>query len=99
MRPRSGPPGGGRGGGALAARRALGGNGTTQEDAETGEMILVDTSDRNVTDGLRLLSAEDASTQSNLLRSEGAGEVLIRADDPHYVDSLVKYFHLRESRR
>ena len=69
------------------------------EDAETGETILVDTSDRNVTDGLRLLSAEDATSQSRLFRSAGAGEVRVRADDPHYVDSLVKYFHFRESRR
>ncbi len=69
------------------------------EDAETGETILVDTSDRNVSEGLRLLSGEESDSRSKLLRSAGAGEVQVRADDPHYVDSLVRYFHLREHRR
>ena len=69
------------------------------EDAETGETILVDTSDRNVTDGLRLLTGEDDVSRSRFFRSAGAGEVQVRADDPHYVDSLVRYFHLRENRR
>jgi uncharacterized protein (DUF58 family) len=69
------------------------------EDAETGETIVIDTSDSNVTEGLRLLSQEDRGERSHLLRSAGAGEVQIRADDPHYVDSLVRYFHIREKRR
>ena len=69
------------------------------EDAESGETILVDTSDRNVTEGLRLLRGEDRDRQSRLFRSAGAGEVEVRADDPHYVDSLIRYFHLRERRR
>ena len=69
------------------------------EDAETGETILVDTSDRNVSEGLRFLSGEESDSRSKLLRSAGAGEVQVRADDPHYVDSLVRYFHLREHRR
>ena len=69
------------------------------EDAETGETILVDTSDRNVTAGLRLLRDEDRDRQSRLFRSAGAGEVQVRADDPHYVDSLIRYFHMRERRR
>ena len=69
------------------------------EDAETGETILVDTSDRNLTEGLRLLRREDREQQTRLFRSAGAGEVQIRADDPHYVDSLIRYFHRREKRR
>ena len=69
------------------------------EDAETGETLVVDTSDRNVTAGLRLLRAEDRDLQSHLFRSAGAGEVHVRADDPHYVDSLIRYFHMRERRR
>jgi uncharacterized protein (DUF58 family) len=69
------------------------------EDAETGETILVDTSDRNVTEGLRLLRDEDRESRSRLFRSAGAGEVRVRADDPHYVDSLIRYFHMRERRR
>ena len=69
------------------------------EDAETGETILIDTSDRNISEGLRLLSRETREDRTRLFRSAGAGEVQIRADDPHYVDSLVRYFHLRERRR
>ncbi len=69
------------------------------EDAETGETLLVDTSDRNVTAGLRLLRDQDRELQSRLFRSAGAGEVHVRADDPHYVDSLIRYFHMRERRR
>jgi uncharacterized protein (DUF58 family) len=69
------------------------------EDAETGETILVDTSDRNLSEGLRLLRREDREQQTRLFRSAGAGEVRIRADDPHYVDSLIRYFHRRERRR
>lgn len=69
------------------------------EDAETGETILIDTYDRNVTDGLRILTGEKQSRQSDLFRSAGAGEVKLAADDPSYVDSLVRYFHSRERRR
>jgi len=69
------------------------------EDAETGEVILVDTYDRNVTDGLRLLSRQAHREQSDLFRSAGAGEVRIHADEASYVDTLVRYFHQREKRR
>ena len=69
------------------------------EDAETGETILVDTYDRNVTDGLRILTDESQSQRSEFFRSAGAGEVALAADDPSYVDSLVRYFHSREHRR
>jgi uncharacterized protein (DUF58 family) len=69
------------------------------EDAETGEVLLVDTRDRNVTEGLRLLSGEGQRGQGDLFRSAGAGEVRIHADDPSYVDTLVRYFHQREQRR
>jgi uncharacterized protein (DUF58 family) len=69
------------------------------EDAETGETILIDTSDRRISADFQRQEAEEATKRSNLLRSAGAGEVRIRADDPHYVDSLIQYFHLREHRR
>ncbi len=69
------------------------------EDAETGETLLIDTYDRNVTQGLRLLTREQRGEKSQLFRSAGAGEVAVAADDPSYVDSLVRYFHTRERRR
>lgn len=69
------------------------------EDAETGQVILVDTSDRNVTDGFRILGREERGHASDLFRSASVGEVKVRADDEAYVDSLVRYFHAREKRR
>ncbi|MGB6334336.1 MAG: DUF58 domain-containing protein [Thermoanaerobaculia bacterium] len=69
------------------------------EDAETGETVLIDTYDLNVTAGFQVLGHKDRSARSRLFRSAGAGEVRVRADDPHYVDSLVRYFHARERRR
>ena len=69
------------------------------EDAETGETILVDTSDRNVTDGFRILGREERDLVSDLFRSASVGEVNVRADEDDYVDTLVRYFHAREKRR
>ncbi len=69
------------------------------EDAETGESILIDTYDRNVTDGFSVLSEDDRSRLTELFRAAGAGEVRIRADDRSYVDALISYFHAREKRR
>ena len=69
------------------------------EDAETGETILVDTHDKNTTGGFRILSGDERRQRSDLFRSAGAGEVQVRADDPSYVDNLVRYFHQRERRR
>lgn len=69
------------------------------EDAETGEIIMVDTYDRNITNGFRVLGKDERRERSELFRASGAGEVQIRADDPAWVDSLVRYFHTRERRR
>ena len=69
------------------------------EDAETGETLLLDTRDRNVTEGFRLLGEEERSERRDLFRGAGVGQVEIRADDPDYVDALVRYFHTRERRR
>jgi uncharacterized protein (DUF58 family) len=69
------------------------------EDAETGRTIVIDTYDRNVTDGFRLLSEDDRRELSDMFRAAGAGEVRVRADDHSYVDALVRYFHTRERRR
>ena len=69
------------------------------EDAETGEFILVDTYDRNITNGFRILGHEDRTRMSEMFRSASVGEVRVSADDEKYVDSLVRYFHAREKRR
>ena len=69
------------------------------EDAETGETLVIDTYDRNVTRGFRLLGGEDRARVGEVFRAAGAGEVRIRADDHSYIDTLVRYFHAREKRR
>lgn len=69
------------------------------EDAETGRTILIDTNDRNVTNGLRILNRDARRERNHLFRSIGAGEVEVSADDPDYVDALIRYFHKREQRR
>ena len=68
------------------------------EDAETGRTLVVDTYDRNITDGFRLLGSEESDRRSDLFRAAGTGEVRLRADDDNYVDALVRYFHARERR-
>jgi uncharacterized protein (DUF58 family) len=69
------------------------------EDAETGEIIMVDTYDRNITNGFHILGRDERRDRSDIFRAAGAGEVQIRADDPSWVDALVRYFHARERRR
>ena len=68
------------------------------EDAESGETLLVDTYDRNTTDGLRVLSRDERDVRRNLFRSAGAGEIEVWTDEP-YVDTLVRFFRAREKRR
>jgi uncharacterized protein (DUF58 family) len=68
------------------------------EDAESGETLLVDTYDRNTTDGLRVLSRDERDARRNLFRSAGAGEIEVWTDEP-YVDTLVRFFRAREKRR
>jgi uncharacterized protein (DUF58 family) len=68
------------------------------EDAETGELLLVDTHDRNVTDGFRILARDDRQELRDLFRSAGAGQIQIWTHEP-YVDALVRFFRARERRR
>ena len=68
------------------------------EDAETGETILIDTYDRRVTDGFRVLSRRERDERTDLFRSAGVGEVQLWAEDS-YVDALVRYFRAKERRR
>jgi uncharacterized protein (DUF58 family) len=65
------------------------------EDSETGESILIDTYDRNVTDGFRVLGRDERAERSELFRSAGVGEIQIWADEP-YVDAIIRFFRSRE---
>jgi len=68
------------------------------EDAETGEVMLVDTYDRSTVEMFARLARERSEELVELFRSAGVGELEIRTDEP-YIDDLVHYFHARERRR
>jgi uncharacterized protein (DUF58 family) len=69
------------------------------EDAETGEIRVLDTRDPAVLEGLKRLQREERQRRSDIFRAAGVGEVEIQASDASYVDTLVRYFHQRERRR
>jgi uncharacterized protein (DUF58 family) len=69
------------------------------EDAESGELALVDTADRRFAEDYARRIEESRATRSELFRSAGVGEVELRADDAHYIDELLRYFHRRDVRR
>ena len=68
------------------------------EDAETGEIVIVDTSDLATTTDFRDLSARERGERSALFREAGVGEIDIWTDEA-YVDAIVRYFRAREKRR
>ncbi|MEM7052166.1 MAG: DUF58 domain-containing protein [Acidobacteriota bacterium] len=68
------------------------------EDAETGETLLIDTYDRNITRGFVVLGDDDRSQRSDLFRSAGVGELPLWTDEPA-ADALIRYFRARERRR
>lgn len=67
------------------------------EDAETGETILVDTSDRSVRDGFKTLSEESTRARNELFRSMGVDYIDIQTDKS-LIDPIMKFFLLRERR-
>ncbi len=67
------------------------------EDAETGEVILVDTSDPAVREGFARLAGERDQALSQRLRRLEIDLVEIDTERP-YVDALVRFFHKRERR-
>ena len=60
-------------------------------------MILVDTYDKNVTDGFRILGGDQRKARSNLFRSADVGEIQVRTDEA-YVDPIIRFFRSRERR-
>ncbi len=65
------------------------------EDAETGQTLLIDTSDSGFAGGFKFLAGEDRHQRADLFRSAGVGEVSIWTDKP-YVDTLIQFFRSRE---
>jgi len=68
------------------------------EDAETGEVRVVDTRDRRVLERFARLAGDDRRQRQELFRSAGVGEIEIWTDEP-YVEAIMKYFRWREHRR
>ncbi|MBW7908080.1 MAG: DUF58 domain-containing protein [Kiritimatiellae bacterium] len=67
------------------------------EDAETGERILVDTSDRRVQERLRQRSDEVAAARARDLRGAGVDLIELETNTP-YVQQLIRFFRARERR-
>ncbi len=66
-------------------------------DAETGETVLIDTSDANFRKGYSLLSQKNLNDRFELFRSANIDYIDIRTDVP-YIDPIMKFFRVREKR-
>ncbi|HSG27593.1 MAG TPA: DUF58 domain-containing protein [Candidatus Krumholzibacterium sp.] len=67
------------------------------EDAETGEIVLIDTSSRAVRKNYERLGREQASRFRELFASMGVDQIDVRTDKD-YIPSLVRFFKTREGR-
>jgi len=68
------------------------------QDAETGDVLLVDTNDRNVRKAFKVLNTRDVRERDKLLRSINVDTVNIRTDRS-YIEPLMRFFRMREKRR
>ncbi|MGD2108088.1 MAG: DUF58 domain-containing protein [Phycisphaerae bacterium] len=68
------------------------------EDAETGETVLVDTSDRRLRMRYRALQDRSITRRTRMFRRMDTDAIEIWTDRP-YVEPLVRFFHKRERRR
>jgi uncharacterized protein (DUF58 family) len=65
------------------------------EDAETGELLLVDTYDKNTTQGFQLLGAEGRQARRQLFLSADVGTIDLKTDES-YVEPIIRFFRSRE---
>ncbi|MHC4250700.1 MAG: DUF58 domain-containing protein [Planctomycetota bacterium] len=68
------------------------------EDAETGDVRLVDTSSRRVRREFEGVARERVATRRALFRRAGIDEIALRADEPAF-GALLEFFRMREGRR
>ena len=68
------------------------------EDAETGETVLVDTSNRRIRERYQKEGRERRTARERLFRSTGVDHVDISTDGS-YADEMVKFFLLRKRRQ
>lgn len=67
------------------------------EDEETGEIILVDTSDAGVRSGFRSAVDGERAKREDFFKSIGLDCVTLQTDKP-YVEPLMRFFRMRERR-
>ena len=67
------------------------------EDAETGETLLVDTTDEQVRKAYRLLAEEKFQQRLSTFKAAHIDYLDIRTDTP-YIDTMLKFFRMREKR-
>jgi len=67
------------------------------EDAETGEVMLIDTNDSNIRKGYSALSAYNLKENLERFRNCNVDHIGIYTDQP-YIDPIMKFFRMREKR-
>jgi len=67
------------------------------EDAETGEVMLVDTNDGNIRKGFSKLAAKNVKETLERFRNSNVDYIEIYTDQP-YIDPIMKFFRIREKR-
>lgn len=67
------------------------------EDAETGETLLIDTTDEQVRKAYRLSAEEKFQQRLSTFKAAHIDYIDIRTDTP-YIDTLLKFFRMREKR-
>jgi len=68
------------------------------QDAETGEVVWLDTFDRKAVAAYAERARRDRQARTELLRACKVGEIELWTDEP-YVDAIVRYFRARERQR
>jgi len=66
-------------------------------DAESGEILLVDTANPLARKEFCALNARQRQERTRLFRSMGVDEIVI-STDRHYVEPIVRFFRVREKR-
>jgi hypothetical protein len=67
------------------------------EDAETGEFILVDSSNPNISNGFKKNALKLSRDRKRFMRSNGIDYLEVETDTS-YIDVLIKFFREREKR-
>ncbi len=67
------------------------------EDAETGEITLIDTSDRKMMERFNRFNVKNMEERAKLFRGMGVDLVDVRTDSS-YVEPIMKFFRAREKR-